>query len=66
MTQIPWSTLVTVIMPKSSSHDEMLWYINAKFVAETTLKKSLVKLGISKYKFMEELPEYLERRLNGK
>ena len=26
--QIPWSTLVTVIMPKSKSHEEMLWYIN--------------------------------------
>ena len=28
VTQIPWSTLVTVIMPKSKSHEEMLWYIN--------------------------------------
>ena len=35
-----------------------------KFVAETTLKKSLMKLGISKYKILEELPEYLERKLN--
>jgi predicted nuclease of restriction endonuclease-like (RecB) superfamily len=35
-----------------------------KFVAETTLKKSLMKLGISKYKTLEELPEYLERKLN--
>ena len=26
--QIPWSTLVTVIIPKSKSHIEMLWYIN--------------------------------------
>jgi len=30
-----------------------------KYVAETTLKKSLMKLGISKYKLIEELPEYL-------
>jgi hypothetical protein len=37
-----------------------------KFVAETTLKKSLMKLGISKYKILEELPEYLERKLNEK
>ncbi len=36
-----------------------------KFVAETTLKKSLMKLGISKYKLLEELPEYLENKLNG-
>ena len=28
VTQIPWSTLVTIIMPKSKSHKEMLWYIN--------------------------------------
>ena len=34
-----------------------------KFVAETTLKNSLMKLGISKYKIIEELPEYLEKRL---
>ena len=35
-----------------------------KFVAETTLKKSLMKLDISKYKTLEELPEYLEKKLN--
>ena len=37
-----------------------------KFVAETTLKNSIIKLGISKYKLIEELPEYLERKLNEK
>ena len=36
-----------------------------KFVVETTLGKTLMKLGVSKYKIMEELPDYLERRLNG-
>ena len=35
-----------------------------KFVAETTLEKSLIKLGVSKYKILEELPEYLEKKLN--
>ena len=34
------------------------------FVAKTSLKKTNMQLGISKYKFIEELPEYLERRLN--
>ena len=34
-----------------------------KFVAETTLENSLLKLGISKYKFIEELPKYLNRKL---
>ena len=36
-----------------------------KFVAETTLKNSLMKLGISKYKLLEELPDYLEKKLVG-
>ena len=34
-----------------------------KFVVETTLENSLLKLGISKYKFIEELPEYLSKKL---
>ena len=34
-----------------------------KFVAETTLENSLLKLGIYKYKFIEELPEYLSKKL---
>ncbi|MDY5983445.1 MAG: DUF1016 N-terminal domain-containing protein [Anaeroplasma sp.] len=25
--QIPWGTLITVIIPKSKSHEEMIWYI---------------------------------------
>ena len=33
------------------------------FVAKTSLKKNNIPLGISKYKLIEELPEYLERRL---
>lgn len=34
-----------------------------KYVAETTLKKNHLSLVISKYKLIEELPEYLERKL---
>ena len=33
------------------------------YVAKTSLNKSLLKLGISKYKRIEELHEYLEKRL---
>ncbi|MBQ9520355.1 MAG: DUF1016 family protein [Acholeplasmatales bacterium] len=33
------------------------------YVAKTSLNKSQMKLGISKYKLIEELPEYLEKRL---
>lgn len=28
VTQIPWGTIMTVILPKSNSNEEMLWYIN--------------------------------------
>ena len=34
------------------------------FVAQTTLKNTQSKIGISKYKFIEELPLYLQKRLN--
>ena len=33
------------------------------YVAKTSLKKNISKLGISKYKLIEELPEYLEKKL---
>ena len=36
------------------------------YVAKTSLNKSLLKLGVSKYKIIEELPKYLEKRLNEK
>ena len=36
------------------------------FVAKTSLKNNHSPLGISKYKILEELPEYLERKLNEK
>ena len=36
-----------------------------KFVAETTISNSSTHIGISKYMLIEELPEYLERKLNG-
>ncbi|MDE5856652.1 MAG: DUF1016 domain-containing protein, partial [Anaeroplasmataceae bacterium] len=34
-----------------------------RFVAQTTLKNSSIPVGISRYKFLEELPEYLNKRL---
>ena len=37
-----------------------------KFVAETTLSNSSTHIGISKYKLIEELPNYLAKRLNNK
>ena len=33
------------------------------YVAQIALKKSKLKIGISEYKIIDELPEYLERRL---
>ena len=34
------------------------------FVAQTTLKNTQSKIGISKYKFIEELTEYLQKKLS--
>ena len=34
------------------------------FVAKTSLKNNHSSLWISKYKILEELPDYLERKLN--
>lgn len=34
-----------------------------KLIAKNTLKGTTLPLGISKYKFIEELPEYLEKKL---
>lgn len=28
VSQIPWGTLTTIILAKSNSHNEILWYIN--------------------------------------
>ena len=33
------------------------------YVAKTSLMKNNIPLGISKYKFINEIPQYLERRL---
>ena len=33
------------------------------YVAKTSLNKAKLHLGISKYKFIEELPEYLSKKL---
>lgn len=52
--QILWGTLVTVIIPCKDSDS---------FVAKTSLIKVNLNLGISKYKIIEDLPEYLEKRM---
>lgn len=35
-----------------------------KFITETTLESSSNLIGVSKYKFLDELPEYLNKKLN--
>ena len=37
-----------------------------EFIAKTTLDLTSAKLGISKYKILEDLPNYLEKRLKEK
>ena len=34
------------------------------FITQTTLKNSSSKIGVSKYKFIEKPPEYLEKKLS--
>ena len=84
--KIPWGTIL-IIIKKSKSHEEILYYINETYKngwsrsmvlnqiamksyersliePETTLEKTLMKIGISKYKLLDELHEYLEKKLN--
>ena len=58
MPQIPWSSIIE-IMNKSSSKEEILWY-----VAKTTLSNATAKIGMSKYKILEEIPDYSADELN--
>ena len=74
--QLPLFTLIEILY-KSKSHEEMLFYINATYknswsrsmvlnqIAMKSYERSLI-VGISKCKLIEELPEYLEKRLNEK
>ena len=49
VTQIPWSTLVTVIMAKSSTHEEMLWYINETYKNGWSRSMVLNQIAIKAY-----------------
>ena len=55
-------------LEKTSEDNETIGLLLCKeadnYVARTSLNKSYLKLGISKYKLIEELPEYLEKKLN--
>lgn len=55
-------------LEKTTGDDDTIGLLLCKeadtFVAQTTLKKSYSKIGVSKYKFIEELPEYLRKKLN--
>ena len=54
-------------LEKTDIDDETIGLLLCKdadtYVAKTTLKKSNEKIGISKYKYAEEIEEYLQRRL---
>ena len=78
VTKIAWSSIIQ-IMAKSSSKEEMLWYINRTYenkwsrrmVVEQFRCKSyerkiiepLVTESVAKYKMLEDLPEYLLERM---
>ena len=55
--QIPCGTIVKIM--KKSSFKEASWY-----VAKTTLSTITAKIGVSKYKILEEIPKYLADKLN--
>ena len=77
-TQIPWRTIVEIIS-KSSSKEEMLWYINRTYenkwsrrmvieqfrykAYERKIIEPLVTESVAKYKMLEDLPEYLLERM---
>ena len=66
--QIPWGTLVTVIIPKSKSHEEILFYINEAHKNSWSRSMVLNQIELKAYErsLIEELPPYLEKRLNNK
>ena len=66
VTQIPWGTLVTVIIPKSKSHEEMLFYINETHKNAWSRSMVLNQIELKAYErsLIKELPAYLEKRLN--
>ena len=55
-------------LEKTNEDNPTIWLLICKeadiFVAETTLKSSSSYVGISKYKYIDELPEYLIKKLN--
>ena len=54
-------------LERTDKDDETIGLILCKdsdtYVAKTSLNKNQMKLGISKYKLLEELPDYLEKKL---
>ena len=62
--QIPWGTLVTVIMPKSKSHEVMIFYINETHKNSWSRSMVLNQIELKAYErsIIEELPAYLEKR----
>ena len=57
-------------LERTDKDDETIGLILCKdsdtYVAKTSLNKNQMKLGISKYKLLEELPDYLEKKLEEK
>ena len=68
VTQIPWGTIVTVIIPKSKSHEEILFYINETHRNGWSRSMVFNQIELKDYErsLIEELPAYLEKRLNNK
>ena len=63
VTQIPWGTLVTVIMAKAKSHEEMLWYINATYENGWSRSMVLNQIAMKAYERSIIEPRSEERRV---
>ena len=65
--QIPWFTII-IIMQKSKSHEEMLFYINETHKNAWSRSMVLNQIELKAYErsLIKELPAYLEKRLNNK
>ena len=59
-------TYLEVIKGKSTNTVNAYYYDLRLFYRYVKIKNSSNKIGISKYKFIEELPEYLQKRLREK
>ena len=63
MVQFASNFIIEEITPQVVA--QIPWGTIIEIMQKATLDRINAKVGISKYKILEELPKYLERKLNG-